>query len=63
MPYNENKKKSNKAWDKDNMRKLATGIQKEQAKQFQKYCDDQGKSVHTVLKEYVLHCINTKEAE
>jgi hypothetical protein len=57
LPYNNKKKESNKAWDKEHMKKLATGLPRDQAEQFQRYCESQGKTVHTVLREFVLQCI------
>jgi hypothetical protein len=61
MPYNDKKKETNKKWDKEHMKKLATGLPTPQADQFIEYCNSQGKSVHTVLKEYALQCIKARE--
>jgi hypothetical protein len=61
MPYNEKKKETNRNWDRDHMKKLATGLPVDQADKFIKICAEQGKSVHTVLKEYVLQQIKERE--
>ena len=57
VPVSEKKKVSNARWDKDNMTTLGCRVRKEQAAAFKEYCAENGKTSNTVLKEYVLDCI------
>lgn len=57
MPISEAKKRSNAKWDSANMATLACKVKKAQAEKFKGYCKAQGKTSNTVLREYVLDCI------
>lgn len=61
MPISESRKRANAKWDSENMATLGCKVRKEQAEAFKQYCKDNGKTSNTVLKEYVLSCIDDKE--
>ena len=61
MAVSEAKKKANAKWDSENMATLACKVKREQAEKFKAYCKDSGKTSNTVLKDYVLRCIDEKE--
>ncbi len=54
MAIPESRKRANSKWDKENMTTLGCKIRKEQAADFKAYCEAQGKTSNTVLKDYVL---------
>lgn len=58
MPVPEKKKQSNARWDRENMATLGCRVKKEQAAAFKSYAQKQGKTANTVLKEYVLSCLD-----
>lgn len=58
MAISEAKKKSNAKWDKENMATLGCKVKRDQAERFKQYAADHGKTGNTLLKEYVLACIN-----
>lgn len=60
MPVSEAKKRSNAKWDSQNMATLACKVKKTQAEKFKSYCETQGKTSNTMLREYVLDCIGGK---
>lgn len=62
MPISEAKKKANAKWDSENMSTLACKIKKIQAVKFKKFCEAQGKTSNTVLREYVLECIGENKS-
>lgn len=61
MAVSEAKKKSNAKWDKANMATLGCRVKKEQAEKFKRYASDNGTTANTMLKEYVLKCIEEEE--
>ena len=63
MPVSEKKKASNAKWDSANMATIGCRIKKSQAEAFKAYCKSRGKTSNTVLKDYVLECIDTQESE
>ena len=66
MSISEAKKRSNAKWDSKNMATLACKVKKTQADKFKKFCELQGKTSNTILREYVLECIgesSTKESK
>lgn len=63
MPISEAKKRSNAKWDSQNMATLACKVKKTQAAKFKSYCETQGKTSNTMLREYVLDCIGEKGRE
>lgn len=60
MAISEARKKANAKWDKENMTTLGCKVKKEEAVAFKEYAKAQGKTANTVLKEYVLECIDEK---
>ena len=61
MATREAQKKSRDKWDKNNMATLGCKVRKEQAERFKQYAATQGKTANTLLKEYVVNCINKGE--
>ncbi len=57
MAVSEKKKASNAKWDSATMSTLGCRVKKAQAAAFKAYCEAQGKTSNTVLKDYVLECI------
>lgn len=57
VAVSEKKKASNAKWDSANMSTLGCRVKKAQATAFKAYCEAQGKTSNTVLKDYVLDCI------
>lgn len=57
MPVSNSKRAANDKWDKENMATLGCKVKKEEAAAFKEHCKKQGKTSNTVLKEYVLECI------
>lgn len=62
MTVSASKRKANDKWDSENMSTLACKVKKEQAEKFKAYCKGKGKTSNTVLKEFVLDCIDEQEA-
>lgn len=60
MPVSEKKKASNAKWDSANMATIGCRIKKTQAEAFKAYCKRQGKTSNTVLKDFVLKCLDTQ---
>ncbi len=58
MALSDARKKANAKWDSANMSTLGCKVKKTQAERFKKYCESIGKTSNTVLREYVLSCIN-----
>ncbi len=63
MPVSEKKKASNAKWNSKNLSTLGCSVRKEQAAAFKAYCEVQGKTSNTVLKDYVLRCIGDGQIE
>ncbi len=63
MPISEAKKKANARWDNENMATLSCKLKKAQAAKFKSYCETQGKTSNTMLREYVLGCIGEENPE
>lgn len=61
MPVSEKKKASNAKWDSANMATIGCRIKKTQAEAFKAYCKSQGKTSNTVLKDFVLECLDTQK--
>ncbi len=59
MAPSESQKKASNKYNLAHMATLGCKVRKEQAEIFKAYCEKQGKTSNTVLKEYVLECINT----
>ena len=58
MTISEAKKKSNAKWDKENMITLGCKVKRDQAERFKRYAASKGTTANTLLKDYVLSCIN-----
>lgn len=58
MAISEKKKLSNARWDKENMATLGCRVKKEQAAAFKEYAKAHGKTANTMLKDFVLLCID-----
>lgn len=63
MAVSEKKKASNAKWDSANMATLGCRVKKIQATAFKEYCENQGKTSNTVLKDYVLGCIGEPDEQ
>ena len=63
MSISDKKKISNAKWDRENMATLGCRVRKEDARAFKSYCAEQGKTTNTMLKEYVLECIDNDDME
>lgn len=59
MAHSESQKKASNKYNLAHMATLGCKVRKEQAAIFKAYCERQGKTSNTVLKEYVLECIST----
>lgn len=62
MAIAESRKRANAKWDKENMTTLGCKIKRTQAAKFKSYCENQGSTSNTTLKEFVLGCIGEQEA-
>ena len=61
MAIAESRKRANAKWDKENMTTLGCKIKRDQAAAFKAYCENQGSTSNTVLKDFVLRCIGEQE--
>ncbi len=61
MAIAESRKRANAKWDKENMTTLGCKIKRTQAAAFKAYCENQGSTSNTVLKDFVLGCIGEQE--
>lgn len=59
MSIPEKKKISNAKWDKENMLTIGCKLKRSEAEAFKQYAQAQGKTAHTLLKEYILKCIHS----
>lgn len=62
MAPTEAKKRANKKYQAKNIASLACRVKKDQAEKFKAYCASKGKTSNAVLRDYVLGCIDEKEA-
>lgn len=58
MTISEAKKKSNARWDKENMTTLGCKVKRDQAERFKQYAASKGTTSNTLLKQFVLSCID-----
>lgn len=64
MPVSEAQKRASIKYDKANMATLACKVKKSEAEAFKEYAVSRGKTSNTVLKEYVMECLqDTKKTE
>lgn len=54
-------KQASAKYHKENISSLACRVRKEQAEQFKEYCDQQGRTVNAVLKDFVMDCIESNK--
>ena len=57
MPMTDKKRKTDAAWQKKNYKRLGVKLYKEDAEAFERFCQDNGKSVNSALREYVAQCL------
>lgn len=62
MPSEAQKRASNK-YNLEHMATLGCKVRKDQAEAFKEHCKKQGKTSNTVLKEFVLECIERDNGE
>ena len=58
----EAQKRASAKYQRENIASLACRVKKEQAEKFKAYCESMGKTSNAVLRDYVLDCIDEKEA-
>ena len=63
MAPRESQKRASLKWDKENMTVLSCKIRKDQAAEFKAYCENQGSTSNTLLKDFVLGCIGEQAPE
>lgn len=63
MAPSDAQKKASAKYQKENIASLACRVKKDQAEQFKQYCSEKGKTTNAVLREYVLQCIESADAE
>lgn len=61
MSPSEAQKKASNKYNLEHMATLGCKVKKEQAEAFKEYCYSQGKTSNTVLKDYVLSCLEEQE--
>lgn len=61
MAPRESQKRASLKWDKENMSVVGCKVKKVQASAFKAYCETQGSTSNTVLKDFVLGCIGEQE--
>ena len=61
MAVAESRKRANAKWDKENMTTMGCKIKRTHAAAFKAYCENQGNTSNTVLKDFVLGCIGEQE--
>ena len=59
MPVSEAQKRASNKYIKENMTTLGCKVRKDEAAAFKDYAKKQGKTSNTVLKEYVIECIES----
>ena len=62
MAPTEAQKRASAKYQRENIASLACRVKKEQAEKFKAYCESMGKTSNAVLRDYVLDCIDEKEA-
>lgn len=53
MTLSEARKKANAKWDKENMSTLSCKVKKDEAEAFKAKCAEDGKTINTVLRNFV----------
>ena len=62
MAPTEAQKRASAKYQRENIASLACRVKKEQAEKFKAYCESMVKTSNAVLRDYVLDCIDEKEA-
>lgn len=62
MAPSEAQKRASAKYQRENIASLACRVKKDQAEKFKAYCASMGKTSNAVLRDYVLDCIDEKEA-
>ena len=62
MAPTEAQKRASAKYQRENIASLACRVKKEQAAKLKAYCESMGKPSHAVGRDYVLDCIDEKEA-
>ena len=57
----EARKRANAKWNAENMKSVSTTISKDKAEAFKAFCESHGKTMHTVLREFIEECIEGRE--
>ncbi len=60
MAVSEAQKRASNKYNAEHMTTLGCKVKKKEATAFKQYAAEQGKTANTVLKEYVIECINKK---
>ena len=63
MPVSEAQKRASLKYDKEHMATLGCKVKKHEAAAFKGYAAQRGKTSNTMLKEYVMNCINSGDSE
>ena len=61
MAISEAQKRASNKYNMEHMATLGCKVKKTQAAQFKAYAEQKGKTANTVLREYVLNCIEGQE--
>ena len=61
MPISDKKKISNQRWDRENMITLGCKVKRKDADKFKAYAARNGKTANTILRDYVLECIDNDD--
>ena len=62
MAPTEAQKRASAKYQRENIASLTCRVKREQAEKFMAYCESMGKTSNAVLRDYVLDCIDEKEA-
>ena len=57
MPMTEKKRKTDSAWQMKNYKRIGAKLYKKDAEAFENFCKERGKSVNSVLRDFVADCI------
>lgn len=60
MPASEAHKRANAKWNKENMTTLGVFLKKTDANAFKEYAARHGKTVGTMLREYIFQCLEAE---
>lgn len=63
MAISKARRAANDRWDKENMTTLGCKVKREDAAAFKEFSVKQGKTANTMLKDYVMLCIDAQSQE